>query len=213
MSAYHRTILVAILVVIAPALSMGPAAAQAPASSLSGPALINALRRGGYVIVMRHASSPRDAPDARTANRDNTSRERQLDEAGRSTAMAMGEALKRLGISFNLVFTSPTYRALETVRLLGIKNNVTPINELGDGGASMRAATDAQSRWLQDIVTRVPMGNTLVVTHMPNIARAFPQLSDVVDGESLIYQPDANGGGGTHLVARVKIDEWPTLRR
>jgi phosphohistidine phosphatase SixA len=198
------------LVFVAAAARMAAAQAQTPTPS--GPALVEALRRGGYVIVMRHASSPREVPDERAANSDNTARERQLDEAGRSTAMAMGEALKRLGISFALVFTSPTYRARETVRLLGV-TNVTPINDLGDFGTSMQAVSDAQSRWLLDIVTRVPMGNTLVVTHMPNIARAFPQVSGVADGESLIYRPDANGGGGTRLVARVKIEEWPQLRR
>jgi hypothetical protein len=33
-----------------------------PAQSLSGAALIKALQQGGYVIVMRHTSSPREAP-------------------------------------------------------------------------------------------------------------------------------------------------------
>ena len=30
--------------------------------ALSGEALIRALQHGGYVIVMRHATSPREAP-------------------------------------------------------------------------------------------------------------------------------------------------------
>jgi hypothetical protein len=46
---------------------------------------------GGYVIVMRHASSPRDVPDKRHANADNVNLERQLDEAGRASATAMGK--------------------------------------------------------------------------------------------------------------------------
>lgn len=51
-----------------------------PAQTLSGQALVAALREGGYVIVMRHASSPREEPDERTANADNVNRERQLDD-------------------------------------------------------------------------------------------------------------------------------------
>jgi hypothetical protein len=35
--------------------------AGADAQNLSGEALIKALRQGGYAIVMRHASSPRQA--------------------------------------------------------------------------------------------------------------------------------------------------------
>ena len=54
------------------------------------------------------------------------------------------------------------------------------------------------------------MANTLVVTHQPNIARAFPNASDIADGETLVFQPD--GKGGTMLVARVKIEEWTRMR-
>jgi hypothetical protein len=45
--------------------------------------LVKALQSGGYVLVMRHASSPREAPSKEVANADNTKLERQLDEAGR----------------------------------------------------------------------------------------------------------------------------------
>jgi phosphohistidine phosphatase SixA len=180
------------------------------AQELSGNALVTSLKRGGYVLVMRHASSPRETPDASTANPDNTSRERQLDEAGRSTAKAMGEALRRLAIPVGQVYTSPTYRARETVRLLALKDAM-PIEELGDTGRSMQAAGDAQAEWLQKIVARAPTANALVVTHMPNIARAFPKASDIADGETLIFKPD--GTGGTALVARVKIEEWAALPR
>jgi Histidine phosphatase superfamily (branch 1) len=87
--------------------------AQAPASD----ALVNQLRQGGYVLVMRHASSPRQVPTKDTANPDNTKLERQLDEAGRRGATAMGDALRGLRIPIGTVLTSPTYRAIETVKL------------------------------------------------------------------------------------------------
>jgi phosphohistidine phosphatase SixA len=180
------------------------------AQELSRAALVEALKRGGYVLVMRHTSSPREVPDTRTANPDNTAPERQLDETGRTTATAMGEALRRLAIPIGQVFTSPTYRARETVRFLSLKDAM-PIEELGDAGRSMLAAGDAQAEWLQKIVARAPTANALVVTHMPNIARAFPKASDIADGETLIFEPD--GTGGTALVARVKIEEWAAMRR
>ena len=87
------------------------------AQPLSGPALVTALRGGGYVLLMRHAASPRTVPEP--ANPDNTKRERQLDETGRATAKAMGESLTRLRIPVGDVLSSPTYRALETVKLAG----------------------------------------------------------------------------------------------
>ncbi len=185
--------------------------AAAHAQVLSGEALTKTLRQGGYVIVMRHASSPREVPDKQTANSDNTTPERQLDTTGRTTATAMGKALRELKIPIGDVFTSPTYRALETVRLAQFPAP-KPTQELGDNGQSMAGGTEAQAAWLQKIVTQFPSGtNTLVVTHFPNMTRAFPQQANgVEDGEALIFGPD--GKGGAKVVARVKIEDWPGMK-
>ena len=48
------------------------------------------------------------------------------------------------------------------------------------------------------------------MTHFPNIRAAFPELTNVADGEALVYGPD--GKGGATLVARIKIEEWPKLK-
>jgi phosphohistidine phosphatase SixA len=183
----------------------------AHAQTLAGDALVKALRQGGFVIVMRHASSPRQVPDKQTANPDNVTLERQLDETGRATAIAMGDALRDLKIPVGDAWTSPTYRARETVRLAKLLNpKIAP--ELGDGGQSMQAATGSTSAWLQKRVTEFPSGTiTFFVTHMPNITAAFPTMADgVADGEALIFGPD--GRGGAQLVARVKIEEWSRMK-
>jgi hypothetical protein len=65
---------------------------------LSGAALVAALRQGGYVLLLRHASSPSTPPTATSAERDNSKLERQLDGTGRASAQAMGKAIKALGI-------------------------------------------------------------------------------------------------------------------
>ncbi len=182
------------------------------AQTLSGQALVNALRQGGYVIVIRHASSPRETPDAKTANPDNTNHERQLDETGRSTATAFGKALRDLKIPVGEVLSSPTYRALETIRLAQLPMPKA-VPELGENGQSMKGSTEAQSAWLRKVVTQFPKGsNTLLVTHFPNMSAAFPQsTSGLADGEALVFGPDGKGGGA--VVARVKIEEWPKLRQ
>jgi len=182
-----------------------------PAQQLSGAALVDALQHGGYVLLMRHASSPREAPARQSAEPDNVMLERQLDENGRATAIAMGTALRDLKIPIGDVLTSPTYRALQTVRLAQLRSARTQ-TELGDGGQSMQAVADAQSAWLKKKVTDRPTGtNTILVTHLPNIAAAFPQwASGLSDGETLVLGSD--GHGGTTLVARIKIEEWPAKR-
>jgi phosphohistidine phosphatase SixA len=187
------------------------ASALAHAQTLSGEALVKTLRQGGYVVVMRHASSPREVPDKEHANTDNVNLERQLDEAGRASAVAMGKALRDLRIPVGVVLTSPTYRALETVRLAKLPDP-KPVPELGDGGQSMQGITGSASEWLQKRVTEFPSGtNTFLVTHMPNLTAAFPAIAaGVADGEALVFGPDAKGGAT--LIARIKIEEWPRMK-
>ena len=172
--------------------------------------LITALKNGGCVIVMRHASSPRETPDKATADPDNITLERQLDAAGRASAIAMGQAIRDLNIPIGDVFSSPTYRAMETVRLAQLPNpHAQP--ELGDGGQSMQSANGAQAAWLKDRAARATAGtNIVIVTHMPNISRAFPEWGSVADGEAIILKPD--GKGSATVVGRIRIEDWPRLR-
>jgi phosphohistidine phosphatase SixA len=181
--------------------------------AVAGRAVVQSLQKGGYIIVMRHASSPQTPPDKAAANPDNIKMERQLDETGRATARAMGIAFRDLKIPIGEIWTSPTYRARETVRIANFDvptASVVATDSLGDGGQSMQTANGAQSEWLRKRVTQgVRNTNVLVVTHNPNISRAFPNLRNIDDGEALIFGPD--GKSGAALVARVKIEQWPGL--
>jgi phosphohistidine phosphatase SixA len=189
------------------AVALSAVAQGQPASS---DAILALLKQGGYVLVMRHASSPREVPDKQTAKADNVKPERQLDAEGRAGATAMGKALRDMKIPVGEVLSSPTYRALETVRLAQLANPQVHA-ELGDGGQSMKGVAEAQGTWLRERAARLPKGtNTIIVTHMPNIARAFPQWGAVADGEAVVVGSD--GKGGTRLVGRITIEEWPQLR-
>ena len=191
------------LVLVWLVLGLGVAAA---AQALSGAALVKSLQGGGYVIVMRHASSPGVVPDK--PNPDNVPPERQLDEKGRSTATAMGDALRRLKIPIGEVLTSSTYRARETARLAQLPNPRSA-PELGEGPQSMQGAVaPAQTEWLQKKVRELPRAsNTLLLTHVPNITAAFPDATPAAaEGEALVFGSD--GKGGARLVGRIKIEEW-----
>ena len=189
--------------------ALGVAAAQAQA--LSGPELAHALQRGGYVLVMRHASSPVQPPLASAADSANVAHERQLDEAGRNAAVAMGRAIKSLHIPLGDVWTSPTYRARQTVALAKLPQP-TSVAQLGDGGQSMSAAAEDQSAWLRGKAAEPPRPGTdaLIVTHLLNMTAAFGQeASSLPDGAALVFHPVV--GGPPELVGRVGIEEWPRL--
>ena len=181
-----------------------PAIAAAPAG------LTDQLRQGGYVLLMRHASSPATPPDAATADPENPQHERQLDDKGKANAKAMGAAFKTLQIPVSQVFSSPTFRARQMVKLAGFG---TPklVQELGDQGHSMERISGASpAEWLKNAVAKKPAPgrNTILVTHLPNIAAAFPdQAQGLADGETLVFKPD--GQGHATLVAKVGIEEWP----
>jgi hypothetical protein len=182
---------------------------NASAQTLAGASLVEHLRQGGYVLLMRHAHSPSEPPQKGVADAANANLERQLDATGRSSARAMGDAIRKLRIPVGAVLSSPTYRALETVRLAALGPAKT-FTELGDGGQSMSAdAVAGQAGWLRDRVSERPMAgsNTVIVTQA-----AFGQVSaNLTDGEALVLHP--NEHGNADLVAKIKIEDWPSLAR
>ena len=192
-------------IVAAMALACGSLAnAQTP----SGAALVELLRHGGYVFVMRHAHAPEAPPSTAEADPANGKGERQLDAAGRSAALAMGSALRKLHLPIGAAWSSPTFRAQETARLAGLPAAKIAA-ELGDSGHSMQAATEQQARWLLTTANRRPRTgtDTVIVTQYPNIKAAFgDEASDMKDGEALVFRPDGNA---PRLVARVMMDQWP----
>jgi hypothetical protein len=163
------------------------------------------------VIVMRHAHAPSAPPSAAEADPGNTDRQRQLDQAGRETAVAMGAALRALHLRIGVVWSSPTYRALETARLAGLPPPMTA-SALGDNGASMQVVKGDQGAWLRAKAAQRPRpgADTFIVTQSPNIIAAFgPEAADLKDGEAMVFHPD--GTGPPDLVAKVRIEDWPAL--
>ncbi|MFN0164057.1 MAG: histidine phosphatase family protein, partial [Burkholderiales bacterium] len=75
-----------------------------------------ALRSGGVVLLIRHASAPGtgDPPGFRL---DDCATQRNLSDAGRFEARALGERLKKLGVTNAEVLTSQWCRCRETARL------------------------------------------------------------------------------------------------
>lgn len=187
-------------------------ASGSQAAMLHGSALVRALDRGGYVIVMRHASSPMARPTKRQAAPGNTGLERQLDAKGRASAVAMGRAFKRLGIPVGMVVSSPAFRARQTARLLGFPKPVAH-RQLAESGKGMAAGVSrAKARWLRRQTAKRPRRgtDTLIVTHTPNLVAAFgKEAAGTHAGEALIFRPQR--GRKSMLVARVRMGEWPRL--
>src|SRR6476660_1445130 len=103
------------------ALLTSGAPAQQPSSEpvdgLSGPALVSALRAGGFVLYFRHASTDFGQNDDSMTTFEDCAKQRNLTDIGRSEAHVIGAAIRELGIPVGRVLASPFCRTVETAML------------------------------------------------------------------------------------------------
>lgn len=173
----------------------------------NGQPLLESLRQGGYVIVMRHATTEAK-PDASPVDLANCSTQRNLTAEGRALARSIGSTLSDLGIPIGRVESSPFCRAAETATLaFGHDETVLGLGEKSPKNPS--TAAEAASTLRPLIASAVTPGtNTVVVTHGFNIKSVVG--ADFAEGEAAVFRPD--GKGGFSLVARVLPQDWFKLQ-
>jgi phosphohistidine phosphatase SixA len=195
-------------VALAAAIVFAPATSWAQVPQLQANALVQALRAGGYVILMRHAATeakldadPVDLSDCKT--------QRNLSPEGRAAAQDIGKRIAALGIPIGDVDVSPYCRAKDTAALMfGRADVVDGLRDAVVKDDSARAGAAAALRPL--LAAPPPQGkNTIVVTHGFN-AKAVTGI-DLLEAESVVAKPD--GRGGFTIVADVKADAWGTFAR
>ena len=186
-----------------------PAAGQPGQSQAQ---LIDALRRGGYVIVFRHGATYQDQADTDPLNPGNVAGQRQLNDDGRMLAKSIGESMHKLRIPVSQVQTSVFQRAIDTGALMGF-GEVKSSLDLTEGGLVVtpiennRRATAMRKL----AATAPPSGtNVILVTHKPNLTDAFGKdWFDIREGEASVFRPD--GAGKYELVGRIKAGDWGKL--
>ena len=173
--------------------------------------LVESLRSGGYVIVVRHGATFSDQADTDPFNFDNIAKQRNLNEKGKELAKAFGDAIRQVGIPAGKVYTSNFNRAFETAVLAGFKD-IEKTTDLTEGG--LVVSPDENSRRaaaLREMLAQVPEKgkNTFLITHKPNIIDALGKdWFDVKEGEASIFKPE---NSKYRLVARVQMEDWPKL--
>jgi len=118
------------------ALMTGPSLAQSQrqeATIRDEKQLVESLRSGGYVIVVRHGATFSDQADTDPFNFDNIAKQRNLNEKGKELATTFGDAIRQVGIPAGEVYTSNFNRAFETAVLAGFKD-IEKTTDLTEGG-------------------------------------------------------------------------------
>src|SRR5499427_1645660 len=193
------------------ALATGLSAMLAVAASTGASAaandqeLVQALRAGGLVIVIRHGATFPDQADTDPLNFDNIAAQRNLNDKGKALAKAFGDALRQAGVPVGNVYTSKFNRAYETA-IIARFTDVEKTADLTEGGL---VVTPNENNRRADALRKLlatnprPGTNTVLITHKPNILDALGKdWFDVKEGEASIFRPE---NGRYTLVVRVQM--------
>jgi broad specificity phosphatase PhoE len=169
------------------------------------------LRAGGLVIVVRHGATFPDQADTDPLNFDNIAAQRNLDDKGKTLAKAFGDALRLVRAPVGKVYTSRYNRAYETAVIAGFVD-IEKTPDITEGG--LVVSPNENSRRIDAFRKMLgtapqPGTNTILITHKPNIVDALGKdWFDVKEGEASLFRPE---NGSYKLLARVQMDEWPSI--
>jgi len=200
-----------IALLLACLLASGAGAAQAPV--LEGNALVEALRAGGYNLYFRHVATDWSQSDDLRQREDwlncDPARMRQLSDAGRADAIAIGDALRRLQIPVAEVLASPYCRTVETARLMNLGPVAASTAVMNLRAAQYFGGRAAIVASAQRLLASIPpgVGNRVIVAH-GNVAQAATPAYPA-EGEGLVFKPGDDGN--FYLVGRIETSHWPRL--
>jgi broad specificity phosphatase PhoE len=204
MTVTRRTLALATIAGLAFGASVQP-------SSAGDADLINTLRAGGNVILVRHGATFSNQADTDPLHLENVAAQRKLNEKGQALAKGFGEALRSAAIPVGSVETSKFDRAYQTAVMAGFKDITTSV-DISEGG--LVVTTDENNRRaaaLRKLLGATPATgtNTVLITHRPNILDALGKdFFDVQEGEASVFRPE---NGSYRLVARLRMEDWPGI--
>jgi len=188
-----------------------PAAPEFVEKPITGE-LLNQIRKGGFILYMRHGYTDNSRAD-RVPNVDlnDCATQRLLSDEGRALMKQVGNALRRAKIPVGEILVSPMCRTRESAQLaFGDKFE---INEALMYSANM---TDEEKRPRLEALRRIlraPIAkgtNRFLLAHAPNLADL---IGFFVKPEGTIVVFRQSGAEGYEYVASIHPDDWRQLTR
>lgn len=183
-----------------------PAAAERAAPALEGRALVDALRRGGYVLYLRHTSTDFSQNDAAMTSYADCASQRNLTDAGRAEARAIAAGLRALRIPIGEVLASPYCRTMESGRLAFGKATPSPAVR---GGPAQTESAERYAELRRLLSTPLAGATNLAISSHGNPFNAVAGPPYLAEGEIAVVQPQGNGA--FRIVARVTKTGWTEL--
>jgi len=178
-----------------------------PVKPMPGPELLIELRKGGYVIYLRHTSTDFSRDDVKSRSDDDCDSQRPLTDRGREEARRIGAAFKELKIPVGTVLASARCRTMETAMLAF--GRAEPENAVS-GGPSAPDSTDRYAGLRKLFSTPLKPGANLVVASHGNPFYATAGAPYLAEGEAAVIRPL---GKDFEIVARVRHDAWRQLMK
>jgi phosphohistidine phosphatase SixA len=172
------------------------------------PGLSNQLRRGGLVLVLRHATTDTSETDSDPVNLDDCRTQRNLSARGRAEARGIGREVRRLGVSVGVVLASPLCRTRETARL-AFSGRATMSPTLLDIGGESDVARQHQTLAVRRLLGTKPAAGTVTVLVTHGSVVADVTGISLGEGESLVFRPQGNRR--FELIGRIDPDQWDEL--
>lgn len=183
-----------------PTLANAVSSAPAADAALQGPALLDALRGGGYVVYFRHTATDFSRGDSAMTSYADCDNQRLLSAQGRRDATAIGQRIRALQLPVGEALASPYCRTMDHARLM--LTTVTPRNEIreaqGNGYAGLK----------QLLATPVPAGTNRWIVGHGTPFRAVAGPPHLSEGEAAVIRP---GSTGWTVVARISVADWAGL--
>lgn len=155
------------------------------------------LRSGGCVVLMRHAVTVAGVGDPPGFRLDDCSSQRNLSEAGRAQARALGERFRAERVELAEVRSSAWCRCVDTAHLAFGRHTVwPPLNsffQVGDRAAQTRAV-------LQAVADLKAPANWMLVTHQVNMTALTGEFP--ASGEVFVTRFDPRQPERLRLLAR-----------
>jgi phosphohistidine phosphatase SixA len=147
--------------------------------------MIERMRAGGHILMIRHALAPGTGDPANFRIGD-CSTQRNLDDSGREQARAIGKWLRAKGLTLARVYSSQWCRCLETAELL----EMGPVTELPalNSFYELTQNREPNLKALRKFIAEQPSDGTLIilVTHLVTISAIANE--GVSSGEGVLLE-------------------------
>jgi phosphohistidine phosphatase SixA len=184
-----------------PAIPDAESSAPQAGRALSGPSLLTALRKGGYVIYFRHAKTDFSKTDAGMQAYEDCANQRMLSDEGRAMARQTGEHIRALRLPAGEVLASPYCRTMESAQLMF--QRAQPRKEI-------REEQGADYPGLKSLLAApVPQGSLRWIVGHGTPFRSIAGPPHLGEGEAAVLLPQSTSWT---VVARLMPGDWQKLQ-